>query len=435
LSTIILYLILLALFLAVSVFFSASETAFTAINRLKLSAQADGGDRKAQIIKAVVANPDRLLGVILLGNTVANISAATLATYLVAEYAPGDRAKSASVVVSLALTVVVLICCELTPKIIAATHAEQVSRRFLPLVRIVIVVLSPFARVSAWIANILVRMLGYSAAASPFAHGLSEAEIRAIITAPGTGGMASAKREMLSNVLEIADTQVRGIMISRVEVTALDIDAPIAEILSVVTKTNYSRIPVYRDNFENTLGILNVKDLLSYLDHPGDIKLQGLLRPVQYIPDTARLEPVLRLFQSMHLHMAVVVDEFGGVEGIVTLEDLLEEIVGEIRDEHDTETESVRELGPGFYSVAGHVPVKEFNRVFPKTRIPESPEYTTVVGFLQSRTGRLLQRGDIVRYKNLSFSVENVEGLRIVSLGVRVRSLKPDQAPVATGKP
>jgi CBS domain containing-hemolysin-like protein len=209
-------------------------------------------------------------------------------------------------------------------------------------------------------------------------------------------------------------------------VTAVDVDDPVPEVISMITRTKYSRIPVYRGNFDNVLGILNVKDLLPFIHRHEEINLQVLLRPAQYVPDTARLDAILQQFQSMHLHMAVVVDEFGGVEGIVTLEDLLEEIVGEIRDEHDTEIEAVRDLGAGLYSIAGNLPVKEFNRFF-KIRIPESPEYTSVAGFLQARTGRLLQKGETVRYQNLSFSVESAEGFKIVSLRVRVPSAKPEQ--------
>ena len=182
-----------------------------------------------------------------------------------------------------------------------------------------------------------------------------------------------------------------------------------------MNKTNYSRIPVYRQNFDNPVGILYVKDLLQYVQKSEDINLQVLLRPVHFVPDTARLDIVLRQLQSMHLHMAVVVDEFGGVEGIVTLEDLLEEIVGEIRDEHDTEIESVRELGPNLYSVAGNLPVRDFNRFFDE-KIPEAPEYTTLAGFLEALTGRLLLEGESVRYQSLILTIEKIEGFRIVSV-------------------
>jgi putative hemolysin len=279
--------------------------------------------------------------------------------------------------------------------------------------------LSPFARLAGRLANVVVRLAGMSAPASPFAHALSEEEIRAIIEGSTAATIAEERKEMLANVFEIGATRVRNVMIPRMEVTAAEVDAPVREIIDLVQKTNYSRIPIYKQKFDNILGILNVKDLLQKLGGEGDINLKLMLRPAHFVPDMATLEAVLRQMQSMHLHMAVVVDEFGGVEGIVTLEDLLEEIVGEIRDEHDMETESVRELGPNLYSVAGSLPVKDFKRMF-DIEIPESPDYATVVGFLQARTGRLLQEGESIRYKKLTFSIEKVEGFKAVSVRVRL---------------
>lgn len=413
-----LYLGLLLLFLFLSVFFSAAETAFMAVNRLRLKYKAESGDKRADAVRRILANPDRLLGVILLGNTVANIAAASLATYLVTVNAPQQDVRIIELLASAALAVTILIFAELAPKIISATHAEQVSSKLLLPVRFSIWLLSPLAGLAAWIANGTVRLLGLSATASPFAHALSEDEIRALIAGSTSAGLGEEKKEMLYNVFEIGATQVREIMIPRVEVTAIEIEAPVSEILATIAKTSYSRIPVYRESFDNLLGILHTKDLLQYIQRPGEINLQFLLRPVHYVPDTARLDVVLRQFQSMHLHIAGVVDEFGGVEGIVTLEDLLEEIVGEIRDEHDTEAEAVRELGPNLYSIAGSLPVRDFNRFF-EVKIPESRDYTTVVGFLETRTGRLLRAGEVVRYQDLTFSIEKVDGFHIVSIRVK----------------
>jgi putative hemolysin len=413
------YFILLFFFLALAVFFAASETALMAVSRLRLKYLAETGDRRADFIQGIVANPDRLLGVILLGSTLANIGAASLVTYLVAAYSPADKVRWIGLVASAVLTIVILIFCELTPKIIAATHAEQVSRRLVWPIQMFLWVLSPIATLAAFIANGLVRLAGLSASASPFAHALSEDEIRSIIAGSAGTGIAEGRKEMLHKVLEIRDTQVRSIMIPRTDVTAIDIADPIAEILAVFRKTSYSRIPVYRKTFDDVVGILYVKDLLPQMQRPGDIHLQALLRPAHFVPDTARLEQVLRQMQSMHLHMVIAVDEFGGVEGIVTLEDLLEEIVGEIRDEHDTETEPIHELGLGLYSVAGNLPVRDFNRSF-EVQLPESREYATVAGFLQTRTGRLLYAGESVRYQELEFFVDRVDGMKIVLLRVRV---------------
>ena len=399
-----------------------------AVNRLRLKYQAEAGDRDAESVKRIVSNPDQFLGVILLGVTVAEIAAASLLTYILTAYTTKQHSEVIGFAGSISFALIVLIFCELTPKIIAASNPERMSRKLLLPVKISLCLLSPFAKLAAWIANHLVRLLGLNSSASPFAHSLSEEEIRAMIAGSGRESMPEEKREMLHNIFEIEATQVREIMIPRIEVTAVEISDDISKILEVVRKTNYSRIPVYRDNFDNPVGILYVKDLLQYVQRTGDINLQVLLRPVHFVPDSARLDTVLRQLQSMHLHMAVVVDEYGGVEGIVTLEDVLEEIVGEIRDEHDTETESVRELSPNLFSIAGNLPIRDFNRVF-NEKIPEAPEYTTMAGYLEALTGRLLVEGETVWYQDLVLTVEKVEGFRIISIRVRTSATTKVQKP------
>ena len=404
--------------MVLSVFFSAAETSYTAVNRLRLKYQAEAGDKQAKAIKEILSNPDRILGVILFGVTVAEIAAAGIVTYLIASQTASQYAEIISLAASILFSMVILIFCELTPKIIAAAYPEQISRMLLLPIRITIRILFPFARLAAWIANRIVRIAGLDPHASPFAHGPSEEEIKAMIAGSSEANMPIEKKEMLHNIFEIGATQIREVMIPRVEVTAVEIDDDIPKILDVVNKTNYSRIPVYRQNFDNPIGILNVKDLLQYVRKNEEINLQALLRPAHFVPDSAPLDFVLRRMQSMHLHMAIVVDEFGGIEGIVTLEDLLEEIVGEIRDEHDTEIEDIRELGPNLYSVAGKLPVKDFNRFFDE-KLPEAPEYSTLAGFLEALTGRLLPEGETVQYQSLTFTMEKIEGFRIVSIRVR----------------
>jgi putative hemolysin len=422
LAALLIYTIPLIFFLCLSVFFAGSETAFMTLNRSRLKFKAESGDKQAAAIRKILERPDRLLGVILLGNTVANIAAASLFTFAVTALAPKEYVETVGFVGSIALALVVLVFCELTPKIIAATHSEQTTRKVLLPVRLSLWLLSPVSRLAAWIANKTVRILGIPSKASPFALGPSEDEIRAMIAGSSELSMPAEKKEMLHNIFEIGTTQVREAMIPRGEVTAVGIDDPIPEILDVLNKTNYSRIPVYRRDFDNPVGILYVKDLLPYLQRTEDINLHALIRPVHFVPDSARLDVVLRQLQSMRLHMVVVVDEFGGIEGIITIEDLLEEIVGEIRDEHDTEIEAVRELGPNLYSVAGNLPVRDFNRQF-DNKIPEAQEYTTLAGFLQALTGRLLMEGETVRYKNLVLTIEKKEDFRIAS--IRVRSSVP----------
>ncbi len=427
------YFALLLLLLFLSLVFSGSETAFLAINRLKLKSKVEAGDPKATRIQALLLNPDKLLGVILLGNNLTNVGAATLVTYMVATYVPRGWVEGASIAASTVLTLVILIFCELTPKLIAATHAERVSRRLLLPIRFFTSVLYPFSRLGIWFANRLVRLFGLHETRSPFAQALSAEEIRALIAGTADEAIGKQNKEMLSNVFDIGATQVREIMIPRTDVIAAEINDPIDEVLSLIQSSHHSRIPVYRGKFDNILGILYVKDLLHYLQSPREINLKALLRPVHFVPDTAPIDAVMRQLQSMRLHMVGVVDEFGGVDGILTLEDLLEEIVGEIRDELDTETESIRSLGPELYSVSGTLAIKDFNRMFPSA-IPESREYSTVVGFLQARTGRLLKEGETVRYQDLTFAIEKADRYKILALRVRVpTSMLEKNRPVASG--
>lgn len=421
-----LYIVLLIFFMMLAVFFSAAETAFMAVNRLRLKYQAETGDKKAEAIKNVLSNSDRLLSVILFGVTVAEIAAAGIVTYVITSQTTSEHSELISLIGSILFSLVILIFCELTPKIIAATHPDQLTRMLLLPVKITIRILFPLARSASWIANRIVSLIGLDSRVSPFAHGPSEEEIKAMIAASSEASMPSDKKKMLHNVMEIGITQIREVMIPRIEVTALEINEGVTQVLELVKKTNYSRIPVYRENFDNPVGILNVKDLLQYVQKTEDIKIQALLRPAQFVPSSAPLDYVLRQMQSMHLHMAIVVDEFGGVEGIVTLEDLLEEIVGEIRDEHDTEIEDIRELGPNLYSVAGKLPVKDFNRYFDE-KLPEAPEYTTLAGYIEALTGRLLLEGETVQYESLTFTMEKIERFRIVSVRVRTKSVGSGQ--------
>lgn len=417
-SPLLIYIILFVFFLGLSVFFAGSEIAFMSLNRPRLKYKAEAGDKQAEAIRKIVKKPDRLLGVILLGNTVANIAAASLLAYIIATYIPKEHVDSFGIIGSIILALVVLVFCELAPKIITATHPEQSARRLLLPIRFSIWLLSPVSRLAAWTANKIVSLVGIPTTASPFALGPSEDEIRAMIAGSSANGMPIEKRVMLDNIFKIGFTQLREVMIPRGEVTAVDINDPISQTLSVVHQTHYSRIPVYRNNFDNPVGILHVKDLLEYVQRQGSINLKALLRPPYFVPEGARLDMVLRQFQSMHLHMAIVVDEFGGVAGIVTLEDILEEIVGEIRDEHDTEIDSVLELGPNLYSIEGNLPIRDFNRFF-ENKIPEAPEYSTLAGYLEYLTGRLLQEGETVRRRNFIFKIEKIEGFRIVSVRVR----------------
>jgi putative hemolysin len=213
--------------------------------------------------------------------------------------------------------------------------------------------------------------------------------------------------------LEFSERQVKDVMVPRLEVTAIDITTPFDEILLAVESTRYSRFPIYRSVLDNVVGILHGKDLMPYLHYPRTFRLAQLLRKPVFIPDTARLNNAVRLLQNAQTHLGIVVDEHGGVEGIVTLEDLIEQIVGEIRDEHDVEVDSMAPHPDGTIGIDAGISVRELNERL-SFAIPENGQYVTLAGFLLAKAGHLMKEGEEVTFEDCIFRVEQMIGRRIM---------------------
>ncbi len=221
---------------------------------------------------------------------------------------------------------------------------------------------------------------------------------------------------MIHRVFEFSDTLVREAMIPRTEMAAIPEDSPLEQITRAFEKFRYSRLPVYRESLDNVIGFIHSKDVMPYLLQPQKFRLQDVLQPPLYVVDTARLEDVLRQMQKAKAHFGFVVDEHGGLEGIITLEDLLEEIVGDISDEHDEEVnEQIVPLGDNRYSLAGGLAVRDLNRRL-KLSLPESESYTTIAGFLMTEAGHVLKPGDKVNYNGIRFEIDRVERRRVISV-------------------
>ena len=218
---------------------------------------------------------------------------------------------------------------------------------------------------------------------------------------------------MLDRVLEFSERQVRDVMVPRIEVTAIDINTPLDKILLVVESTRYSRYPIYQGALDNVVGILHGKDLMPYLHYPKTFRLSQLLRKPVFIPDTARLNNAIRLLQTAQTHLGIIVDEHGGVEGIVTLEDLIEQIVGEIQDEHDVEVDSVVPHVDGTIGIDASISVRELNERL-ALNIRENGQYVTLAGFLLAKSGHLMKEGEKVEFEGNVFQVEQMIGRRIM---------------------
>jgi magnesium and cobalt exporter, CNNM family len=406
----------LIVFFALSAFFSLSETAILASNKYKIRHLAAQGSKTAQKLMGWLDAPDRLLATLLLGNNFASIGAATVSTAIVSRFILPEYRDVALAIETLVLTIVILIFCELGPKALAARYPERISLRVVWPLEICMWLFYPVTKHGVSLATFFFR--GVRNNPSALASSVSDAELRALIN-----GNRHEHSRMLERVLEFTERQVKDVMVPRIEATAIEIGTPFEEVLLVVESTRYSRFPIYQGVLDNVVGILHGKDLMPYLHYPKTFRLSQLLRKPVFIPDTARLNNAVRLLQSAQTHLGIVVDEHGGMQGIVTLEDLIEQIVGEIQDEHDVEMDSVMPHYDGSIGIDASISVHELNERL-SLKIPETGLYVTLAGFLLSQAGRLLKEGEEVEFEENRFRVEQMIGRRIM----RVRMMRKPRA-------
>src|SRR5262245_39386810 len=416
----ILILPLLAFF-ALSAFFSLSETAIFASNKYKVRHLASQGSKPAQKLIGWLEAPDKVLATLLLGNNFASIGAATVSAVIVSRF--GFEAQMLNIALAIetvVLTLVILLFCELGPKALAARYPERISLRVVLPIEIFMKLFYPVTKYGVKIAGLFFHSVQREPEA--VANGASDAELRALLDS--NKGHEHAR--MLQRVLEFSERQVKDVMVPRMEVTAIDISASFEEILLVVETTRYSRYPIYQSVLDNVVGILHGKDLMPYLHYPKTFRLSQLLRKPVFIPDTARLNNAVRLLQNAQTHLGIVVDEHGGVEGIVTLEDLIEQIVGQIQDEHDVEVDSVAPHADGSIDIDASISVRELNERL-SLSLPENGQYVTLAGFLLAQAGHLMHEGEAVSFEDCSFRVEEMIGRRIMRVRLTRRVPEPIQ--------
>jgi len=409
-------------FFVLSAFFSLSETAIFASNKYKLRHLASQGSKPAQKLIGWLEAPDRLLATLLLGNNFASIGAATVSASIVSRFVLKPEALNIALAIeTVVLTIVILLFCELGPKALAARYPERISLRLVLPIDIAMRTFYPVTKYGLKIAGLFFRSVRQGSETS--VSGASDAELRALLNTK-----RHEHSRMLERVLEFSERQVRNVMVPRMEVTAIDINTPFDEMLLIVESTRYSRFPVYQGVLDNVVGILHGKDLMPYLHYPKTFRLSQLLRKPVFIPDTARLSSAIQLLQNAQTHLGIVVDEHGGVEGIVTIEDLIEQIVGEIQDEHDVEVDSVVQHSDGTVGIDASISIHELNERL-SLNIPENAQYVTLAGFLLAQAGHIMKEREEVAFGDSIYRVEQMIGRRIM----RVR-LTPT-APVSAKEP
>jgi putative hemolysin len=410
-------------FFGLSAFFSLAETAIFSSNRYRIRHLASQGNRRAQQLADWLDAPERLLATILLGNNFASIGAATVAATFVAYLVTNpNHVEFGLAVEAVLLTIFMLLFCELGPKALAARYPEQISLRLVIPIALCMTVLYPATKLGLRITGLFFRRVQERPEPLSIA---ADAEIRAMVRGHrGTRTEGKDRMKMIERVLEFSELQVKDIMVPRLEVTAIEIGTPFEDVRRVVESTRYTRFPVYQGVLDNVIGILHGKDLMPYLPYPKTFRLSQLLRKPVFIPDTAKLDNSIRMLQNAQTHLGIVVDEHGGVEGIVTLEDLIEQIVGEIQDEHDVEVDAVVPHADGTISIDASISVRELNERL-SLSVPDTGQYVTLAGFLLTKAGRLLKEGEEVSFEGNSFRVEQTVGRRIV----RVRLTKAPAVP------
>jgi putative hemolysin len=415
-------------------FFVAAEYSLVTARRSRLSEMAEQGSRRAKIALRIMDSPIRFIGTVQLGITTFSILLGAVGEPIVERWIDGPILSHtlAFVIAFSIVTYLHVTLGELVPKAIALTKNESTALWVALPVEAFFVITYPLVWFLQESSNAFTRLFGIRPApAGIITH--TEEELRGIVAAAeDTGVIEEAEEEMLYKVFDFADKEAHDVMVPRPEVVALSVELPSQEALAAVIDSPFTRYPVYRGSLDDVLGILHVRDLFSALYDRGieNVVIEEIVRPAYVVPETKDLASLLGEFRRQNQHMALVVDEYGAVDGIVTLEDLLEEIVGEIEDEYDLPDESIQRLENGRVLIHGTFTIDDFNEQFGQ-ELPQE-DYHTVAGFVFGALGRAAEKGDEVEHDGLRFEVVEVDGPRIERLEVEFAPEEPDELEAET---
>ena len=375
----------LVILVGFSAFFSASETAFSSLNQIRLKSRAEDGDSSAARVLAMAEQYDKLLSTILIGNNIVNIAAASIGTILFTRMLGAERGATVSTIV---LTIIVLIFGEVTPKSLAKEMPEKVATAVSPFLVLLLALMTPLT----WLFTQWKKLLGRFVHSGE-ADTITEGELMTMVSeAENDGELTDRESELIRSAIEFDDVEVEEILTPRVDVVAVEDDIPLEELAQTFAESGYSRLPVYHGTIDNIIGVVHEKDFyIARLKKA--TKIDDLVVPTLYTTGSTQISQLLRTLREQHHHLAVVVDEYGGTEGIITLEDILEELVGEIWDEHDEVTEDFRKQSDGSWLVSGSASVDD---LYEELDLPEEEDIdsNTVNGLVQEKTCHLPKVGD-----------------------------------------
>ncbi|HZM86892.1 MAG TPA: hemolysin family protein [Blastocatellia bacterium] len=437
LLTVLFKLAIVLLLVLANAFFVGAEFALVSVRRSRIAGLIASGHKRARLLLRITEDLTGYISACQVGVTLASLALGWIGENTIAQllnpatdlilsgFASAVAAHSTAVAIAfLVITYLHLVLGEFVPKALALERAENVA---LAVARPMEIFYRVF-KAPIWSINrsgvLILRWMGLRASAE-HAAAYSEEELRHLVAlSHKSGHLIEDERQLINNVFDFTDSTVESVMVPRTEIEALDADLTPREMLDIFEQTRYSRMPIYRDSLDNSIGIVLHKDLSRAVRRGGEVTIEEFVRNPVFIPTHVKLNDALRMLRRSSEHMALVVDEHGGVEGLVTLEDLLEEIVGDIRDEHDeAAARQISEEPDGAYNVRGNLSIRDANKLL-DLNLPESDAYHTIAGFMMARAGRLLKRGESVEYNSLKLTVQSTARNRIVE--TKIESVKQE---------
>jgi len=412
----VIYVWIIGLALVATALFSAAEMSFIAANRLRLRHMAEGGHRTATRYLEAFRRPERLLSTAMMGVTLSHITASTVATWALLPAVGG----SAALIVTLALSPLMLVLGEVIPKAVARERATGLILVLLPVIEAAGRLLTPLT----WGANALVdRLLALTGRARTSTRQfVSREELKLLLQLePEEADVTVTEAEMIDKIFDLGETAVREVMVPLVDVAALPETATVADAVGLIQERGFSRIPIFTERVFNIVGVVTAMDLLR--QGVESLDLRSLMRPATYVPETKRIDDLLREMQKNRVQLAVVVDEYGGAVGIVTVEDIVEEVVGEIRDEHDRTPDTVERLPDGSYRVAGRASIDEINEAL-EWDLPKG-DFETVAGLALATLHRIPLVGEVFRVGRYAVTVLEADKRRVLTVRITPDTAKP----------
>ncbi len=410
-------LIIIVACIIMSAYFSATETAFTSLNRIRIKNMAEKGNKKAKLALELSEKYDALLSTILIGNNIVNILCSSLATVLFINWLGREAGPGISTAVT---TVIILICGEVTPKTIAKEMPEKFAMFSAPILNVLVKIFTPFNFLFGQWKKVLAKRFK-----SDETPAITEEELLTMVEeVTQEGGLDEQESDLIRSAMDFNDTEAADILTPRIDITAVSTEATKEEIAEIFAESGYSRLPMFDDSIDNIVGILYQKDFHNRVIYKGEA-LQSIIRPVLFTTPTKKIGDLLEELQQKKSHIAVVLDEYGGTVGIVTLEDILEELVGEIWDEHDEVVREIEKMSEKEYKVAGSANLEE---LFEILEIDEELDVFTVSGWVMEILGCIPETGATFTYHNLDVTVLEMDEKRVEQIRILINDVKAEEA-------